>query len=48
MRNYKAHILIAGLALAFFSSPLRAHHAFAAEFDGNKPVHFHGRNRDEG
>lgn len=40
MKNQEVTILIAGLALAVFSSPLRAHHAFAAEFDGNKPVHF--------
>lgn len=38
--NRNSSILIAGLALALSSSPVRAHHAFAAEFDGNKPVHF--------
>ena len=31
-----------GLFLAGTAVPLRAHHAFAAEFDAKKPVHFEG------
>ena len=35
-------VMVAGLWLAATAVPLRAHHAFAAEFDANKPVHFEG------
>ena len=31
-----------GLLVAGAAVPLRAHHAFAAEFDAKKPVHFEG------
>jgi hypothetical protein len=34
-------VVVAGTSL-LLSAPARAHHAFAAEFDANKPVHFNG------
>ena len=34
--------LIAGLGLSLAAVPVSAHHAFAAEFDANKPVKFRG------
>jgi len=34
--------LIAGLGLLLAAVPVSAHHAFAAEFDANKPVKFRG------
>jgi len=35
-------VAIAGVWLAAAAAPLEAHHAFAAEFDAKKPVHFTG------
>jgi hypothetical protein len=35
-------VMGAGLLVAGAAVPLRAHHAFAAEFDAKKPVHFEG------
>jgi Family of unknown function (DUF6152) len=32
--------VVAGVALLLSALPLRAHHAFAAEFDEKRPVHF--------
>jgi hypothetical protein len=35
-------VAVAGLAMSAWSSSASAHHAFAAEFDANKPVNFKG------
>ncbi|MEP6961762.1 MAG: DUF6152 family protein [Acidobacteriota bacterium] len=48
MKNRKGHFLpvkfaavaAAALLVLLSSSPMWAHHAFAAEFDGNRSVHF--------
>ncbi len=38
----KIAVLIAGAAMTLSAIPAWAHHAFAAEFDAKKPVHFEG------
>lgn len=38
----KTHMAIVGLGLILGAMPIGAHHAFSAEFDANKPVHFQG------
>jgi hypothetical protein len=38
----KLTVVVMGLFLTGAAVPLRAHHAFAAEFDAKKPVHFEG------
>lgn len=44
MRTYLVVVVVAvGLVLAGTAVTLRAHHAFAAEFDANKPVNFKGK-----
>ncbi len=41
MRN-RFLITMAGIGAALAGARLTAHHSFAAEFDGNKPVHLEG------
>lgn len=39
----KARIAIAMLSLAAAAAPVYAHHAFAAEYDANKPISIRGK-----
>jgi hypothetical protein len=38
----KLSVILALVGLAVAAAPARAHHAFAAEFDANKPINFKG------
>jgi hypothetical protein len=38
----KLYVVISGLGLLLAAAPVKAHHAFAAEFDASRPVKLHG------
>jgi len=42
MRTILCAVVSLGLLLALGTTPVSAHHAFASEFDANKPVKFEG------
>jgi hypothetical protein len=39
----KLTMAVAGVALVLAAAPMRAHHAFSAEFDASKPVKLRGK-----
>jgi hypothetical protein len=38
----KLYLVISGIGLLLAAAPVKAHHAFAAEFDASRPVKLHG------
>jgi hypothetical protein len=38
----RLYLAISGIGLLLAAAPVRAHHAFAAEFDASRPVKLHG------
>jgi Family of unknown function (DUF6152) len=38
----RLYVAIGGIALLLAAAPVKAHHAFAAEFDASRPVKLHG------
>lgn len=41
-RNPRAGLILAGVLALAAATPVRAHHSFAAEFDANRKLSFHG------
>ena len=42
MERRRLAALLAGVALVVVATPARAHHAFAAQFDADRPIAVHG------
>ena len=42
MTRNTAGFVVAAISILMLSLPLRAHHSFAAQFDGNKPITLNG------
>lgn len=38
----KLYVVMSGIGLLLAAAPVKAHHAFAAEFDASRPVKLHG------